>query len=102
MISMEMIKSFSYLHRTLIACLFLRVTHTKIRRMRKMAVRMEDSGSYLKIMMITMIVALVMAMAMKMVMVMMVGIEDEGETVVIKFSGFRICQITCVGISDQD
>ena len=72
MISMEMIKSFSYLHRTLIACLFLRVTHTKIRRIRKMAVRMEDSGSYLKIMMITMIVALVMAMAMKMVTVMMV------------------------------
>ena len=38
MISMEMIKSFSYLHRTLIACLFLRVTHTKIRRMRKRVV----------------------------------------------------------------
>ena len=72
MISMEMIKSFSYLHRTLIACLFLRVTHTKIRRMRKMAVRMEDSGSYLKIMMIMMIVALVMTMTMRMVMVMMV------------------------------
>ena len=66
---MEMI---SYLHRTLIACLFLRVTHTKIRRMRKMAVRMEDSGSYLKIMMIMMIVALVMTMTMRMVMVMMV------------------------------
>ena len=72
MISMEMIKSFSYLHRTLIACLFLRVTHTKIRRIRKMAVRMEDSGSYLKIRIITMFVALVMAMAMKMVTVMMV------------------------------
>ena len=71
MIFMEMMKSFSYLHRTLIACLFLRVTHTKIRRMRKMAVRMEDSGSYLKIM-IMMIVALVMTMTMRMVMMMMV------------------------------
>ena len=67
-----MIKSFSYLHRTLIACLFLRVTHTKIRRMRKMAVRMEDSGSYLKILMIMMIVALVMTLTMRMVIVMMV------------------------------
>ena len=72
MISMEIIKSFSYLHRTLIACLFLRVTHTKIRRMRNMAVRMEDSGSYLKIIMIMMIVALVMTMTMRMVMMMMV------------------------------
>ena len=42
------------------ALLFLRVTQRKINKMRKTAVRMEDSGSYLMVMAIMMLIVIIM------------------------------------------